>query len=85
MDCTRAVADVRDNGLRMGNDRFAATETGGEGEFRGVEFFLENVEGVVVRTGEAVNGLVAVADGDEVATWLFVQIITFSNKKLILF
>ena len=66
MDCTRAVADVGNDGLCVGNDRFAATETGGEGEFMGGELFFKDIQSVVIRAGEAVDCLMAVAYCDEV-------------------
>ena len=58
---------MRDDGLCVVDNRGGATETGGEGEFSGVEFFLENVKRVVIRAGKAVDGLMTVADSDEVA------------------
>ena len=67
LDCTRAGEDVRDDGLCVADDGLGTAEAGGEREFLGGEFFLENVQGVVVRAGEAVDGLVAVSDGDEAA------------------
>ena len=82
MDCTRAVADVRDNGLGVGNDRFGATETGGKREFVSVEFFFEDVKRVVVRAGEAVDGLMAIADGDEVARGGWIKMIR-TNKTVV--
>ena len=67
-DCTSFGLDVGDDGLSVTDDGLGTAEAGGEWEFGGGEFFFENVEGVIVRTGEAVDGLVAVADSDEAAS-----------------
>ena len=65
LNCTSFGLNVRNDGLSVADDRLGTTEAGGEGEFLGGEFFFENIKGVVVRAGEAVDSLVAVTDGDE--------------------
>lgn len=80
-DCSSFRLDVWDDGLSVADDRLGTTEAGGEGELGGGEFFLENVKGVVVRAGEAVDSLVAITDGDKAATeWNFISGIRFKHS-----
>ena len=67
LDCTYAGLDMGNDRLSVADDGLGTAEASGKGELLGGEFFLENIKGVVVRAGEAVDGLVAVADCDEAA------------------
>ena len=66
-DGTNAGLNVGDNGLRMADDGFGTAEASGQRELSRVEFFLKDVKGIVICAGEAVDGLVSVADSDEAA------------------